>query len=178
MNGTLAASRSGSHPAGSRGIPTCGRRQTSTSREAQGRTDRRDDRAAHSDRHERAPEARPEEHRTEPREQDQLDTDDAHRDGDRDLVVADQNGRVWKTPPTNVPPPVIPPRTNGLPLPVRSPVSDSPSENAMLTPAPSAVASPVKNAVSGWCVASTTAKMGASVESEPSIRPLNAGWTR
>jgi hypothetical protein len=48
----------------------------------------------------------------------------------------------------------------------------------MLTPAPSAVAAPVKNAVSGRCVASTTAKMGARVDSDPSIRPLSAGWTR
>ena len=31
----------------------------------------------------------------------------------------------------NVPTPVIPPRTNGLPRPVSSPVSDSPSENAI-----------------------------------------------
>jgi hypothetical protein len=38
---------------------------------------------------------------------------------------------------------VIAPRRAGLPRPVRSPVSESPSENAMLTPAPSAVASPV-----------------------------------
>ena len=61
---------------------------------------------------------------------------------------------------------------------VRSPVSESPSEKAMLTPAPIAVASPVKNAVRGSWVARTTAKIGASVESEPSMRPLSAGWTR
>ena len=48
----------------------------------------------------------------------------------------------------------------------------------MLTPAPRAVAAPVKNAVSGRWVASTTAKMGARVDSDPSIRPLSAGWTR
>src|SRR3954454_10581972 len=71
-----------------------------------------------------------------------------------------RNGSVWKTPPRKVPPPVIAPRTNGLPLPVRSPVSERPSENAMLTPAPSAVARPVKNAVIGEWVASTTAKIG------------------
>ena len=57
-------------------------------------------------------------------------------------------------------------------------MSESPSEKAMLTPAPSAVASPVKKAVRGSWVASTTAKIGASVESEPSIRPLSAGCTR
>ena len=72
---------------------------------------------------------------------------------------------MWKMPPRNVPPPVMEPRTNGLPRPVRSPVSESPSEKAMLTPAPIAVASPVKNAVRGSWVASTTAKIGASVES-------------
>ena len=42
----------------------------------------------------------------------------------------------------NVPTPVIVPRTTGLPRPVSSPVSESPSENAMLTPAPIAVATP------------------------------------
>src|SRR5580700_1233488 len=81
-------------------------------------------------------------------------------------------------PPANVPPPVIAPRSIGLPRPVRSPVSDSPSEKAMLTPAPRAVAAPVKNAVSGWWVASTTANIGARVDSDPSISPLSAGWTR
>jgi hypothetical protein len=48
----------------------------------------------------------------------------------------------------------------------------------MLTPAPRAVARPVKNAVCGSCVASTTAKIGATVDSDPSISPLSAGWTR
>ena len=60
-----------------------------------------------------------------------------------------RNGSVWKMPPANVPPPVIAPCRTGLPRPVRSPVSDNPSEKAMLTPAPRAVAAPVKNAVSG-----------------------------
>lgn len=81
-------------------------------------------------------------------------------------------------PPAKVPPPVIAPRSTGLPRPVRSPVSDRPSEKAMLTPAPRAVAAPVKNAVSGRWVASTTAKMGARVDNDPSISPLSAGWTR
>ena len=89
-----------------------------------------------------------------------------------------RNGSVWKMPPANVPPPVIAPRSTGLPRPVRSPVSDSPSEKAMLTPAPRAVAAPVKNAVSGWWVARTTANIGARVDSDPSISPLSAGWTR
>lgn len=57
-------------------------------------------------------------------------------------------------------------------------MSESPSENAMLTPAPRAVARPVKKAVTGSWVARTTAKIGARVESEPSMSPLSAGWTR
>ena len=81
-------------------------------------------------------------------------------------------------PPAKVPPPVIAPRSTGLPRPVMSPVSDRPSEKAMLTPAPRAVAAPVKNAVSGRWVASATAKMGARVDNDPSISPLSAGWTR
>src|SRR5215469_10372516 len=89
-----------------------------------------------------------------------------------------RNGRVWKMPPAKVPPPVIAPRSTGLPRPVRSPVSDRPSEKAMLTPAPRAVATPVKNAVRGRWVARATAKMGARVDSDPSISPLSAGWTR
>src|SRR6266567_1205446 len=89
-----------------------------------------------------------------------------------------RNGRVWKMPPAKVPPPVIAPRSTGLPRPVRSPVSDRPSEKAMLTPAPRAVATPVKNAVRGRWVARATAKMGARVDNDPSISPLSAGWTR
>jgi len=53
-----------------------------------------------------------------------------------------------------------------------------PFENAMLIPAPIAVATPAMNASNGLCVWSTIAKIGASVESEPSIRPIIAGWTR
>src|SRR5215472_11579648 len=89
-----------------------------------------------------------------------------------------RNGRVWKMPPAKVPPPAIAPRSTGLPRPVRSPVSDRPSEKAMLTPAPTAVATPVKNAVRGRWVDRATAKMGARVDSDPSISPLSAGWTR
>ena len=48
----------------------------------------------------------------------------------------------------------------------------------MLTPAPRAVAAPVKNAVRGRWVAKATAKMGARVDSAPSIGPLRAGCTR
>jgi predicted component of type VI protein secretion system len=40
----------------------------------------------------------------------------------------------------------MPPRTNGLPRPVNSPVSESPSEKAIEMPAPIDVASPPTNA--------------------------------
>src|SRR5207247_10007326 len=53
-----------------------------------------------------------------------------------------------------------------------------PSENAMLTPSPVTVASPAKNAECGWWVANATANTGASVDSEPSIRPVIAGCAR
>ena len=45
-----------------------------------------------------------------------------------------------------VPTPVIAPRTAGLPRPVSSPVSERPSENAIETPAASALARPATNA--------------------------------
>jgi len=48
----------------------------------------------------------------------------------------------------------------------------------MLTPAPIAVATPAMNAVWVSCVWSAIAKIGASVESEPSISPIIAGCTR
>ena len=89
-----------------------------------------------------------------------------------------RNGSVWKTPPMNVPPPVIAPRSHGLPRPVNSPVSDRASEKPMLTAAPIAVARPAKKAMCGSWVESATAKIGASVDSDPSISPISAGWTR
>ena len=48
----------------------------------------------------------------------------------------------------------------------------------MLMPAPIAVAMPAMNASNGLCVWNAIAKIGASVESEPSISPTIAGWTR
>src|SRR5215208_3086305 len=84
-----------------------------------------------------------------------------------------RKGRQWKTPPAKVPTPVMAPRASGRPRPASSPVSESPCEKAMLTPAPRAVARPVKKAVSGWWVATTTAKIGASVH-EPAHRRLHA----
>ncbi len=63
-----------------------------------------------------------------------------------------RNGSVCRMPPRNVPTPVIEPRTTGLPRPVSSPVSDSPSENAIEMAAPIAAARPATNASCGWCV--------------------------
>ncbi len=81
-------------------------------------------------------------------------------------------------PPMKVPTPVIEPRTTGWPRPVSSPVSERPSEYAMLIPAAIAVADAGDEGVCGLCVESATAKIGASVDSEPSISPVMAGWTR
>ena len=44
--------------------------------------------------------------------------------------------------------------------------------------APSDVASPAMNAYRVSCDASATAKIGASVDSEPSMRPTIIGWIR
>ena len=48
----------------------------------------------------------------------------------------------------------------------------------MLTPVPIAVASPARNASCGSCVATATAKIGASVDKEPSMSPVVAGCAR
>jgi hypothetical protein len=44
-------------------------------------------------------------------------------------------------------------------------------------PAPVAEAMPTRKAVNGLCVAKAVAKMGARVETDPSIKPDNPGWT-
>ncbi len=73
-------------------------------------------------------------------------------------------------------PPVIAPRTIAEPRPVCSPVSDSASDQPMLTPAPSAVEKPTSSAVCEL-EAIAAAKIGASEETVPSIMPTSAGWT-
>ena len=88
-----------------------------------------------------------------------------------------RKGRVWSDPPKKVMMPVIPPRTTGLPRPVSSPSSESASDKAMLIPAPVAAAIPTRKAVKGWWVANAVAKIGASVETEPSISPASPGCT-
>jgi hypothetical protein len=71
---------------------------------------------------------------------------------------------------------VIAPRTIADPRPVCSPVSDSASEKPMLTPAPSAVARPTSSAVLEL-LETAAAKIGASVDTVPSIMPTSDGWT-
>src|SRR4051794_10919232 len=79
-------------------------------------------------------------------------------------------------PPSAVAAPVNPPRTHAEPRPVISPVSDSASEMPIDTPAPRAVAIPTTSAV--WeLLEIAAAKIGASVETVPSIRPTSDGWT-
>ena len=78
-------------------------------------------------------------------------------------------------PPTKVAKPVMAPRNSGLPRPVSDPSSESPSEKPMLIPAPTAAASPTRNVTPGSLVANAVAKSGASVETDPSIKPIRAG---
>src|SRR3979490_2750145 len=69
------------------------------------------------------------------------------------------------------------PRKMGLPRPVSEPSSERPSENAIEIPAPTAEAAPMRKTVRELCVAKAVAKMGARVETEPSIRPARPGCT-
>jgi hypothetical protein len=95
----------------------------------------------------------------------------ADRQHDRAAECDNQQG-----PPSVVAAPVIVPRTMADPRPVCSPVSKRASENPMLTPAPSAVARPTSSAVLEL-LETAAAKIGASVETVPSIMPTSDGWT-
>src|SRR5580692_768916 len=88
-----------------------------------------------------------------------------------------RNGSVCRKPPMNVMKPVTSPRKTGLPRPVSEPSSESPSENAIEIPAPTADAAPIRKTVRELCVANAVAKMGARVETEPSINPARPGCT-
>src|SRR5215471_9517454 len=79
------------------------------------------------------------------------------------------NGSECPIPPAVVIKPVTAPRSQGDPLPVSEPSSESPSENAIEIPAPIEAASPTKNASQLCFVANAAANRGASVETEPSI---------
>jgi hypothetical protein len=58
-----------------------------------------------------------------------------------------------------------------------TPSSDRASENAILIPAPKAVASPTRNAVLLFWVAIAAADSGANDETVPSINPARPGCT-
>ena len=76
----------------------------------------------------------------------------------------EEAARAWSSPP------VMAPRTTAEPRPVCSPVSDSASDQPMLTPAPSATEKPTSSAVCEL-EAIAAAKIGASEETVPSIMP-------
>src|SRR4051794_26666395 len=88
-----------------------------------------------------------------------------------------RNGKVCSIPPTAVATPVMAPRSQGPPRPVIEPSSESASASPMLIPAPSEAARPTKKALSGRPVIPAAAKIGASVETAPSISPSRAGCT-
>src|SRR5215208_3379770 len=93
------------------------------------------------------------------------------------LTCRIRNGRVCRMHPTKVAKPVIAHRKSGLPRPVSDPSSESPSEKPMLIPAPTAAAKPTRNVTPGSLVAKAVANSGASVETDPSIKPTRHGWT-
>src|SRR4051794_20298033 len=80
-------------------------------------------------------------------------------------------------PPTAVAPPVMAPRSQGPPRPGIEPSPESAPASPMLTPAPSEAARPTKKVLSGRPVIPAAAKIGASVETAPSISPSRAGCT-
>src|SRR5918911_2716390 len=88
-----------------------------------------------------------------------------------------RKGMVCRMPPTKVAKPVIAPRKSGFPRPVSDPSSERPSEKPMLIPAPTAAASPTRNVILGSLVAKAVANNGASVETDPSIKPTRLGCT-
>ena len=83
-----------------------------------------------------------------PGDREQLDRHHAAGHEQRLVDVGDdERQRVKDAAQSVVIPPVIEPRTIAEPRPVCSPVSDSASDQPMLTPAPSAVARPTTSAV-------------------------------
>ena len=86
-------------------------------------------------------------------------------------------GSVWPSPPAAVMRPQTAPRIIGWPRPLIAPSSESASAKPMLIPAPTEEARPTRKASLLLCVAKAAAKSGASVDTEPSIRPARPGWT-
>jgi hypothetical protein len=83
------------------------------------------------------------------REAHELERDHDHGDDERGAVVRDQEGECVQDPAEERRRAGDRAADRGVAATRQAPVSDSPSEKAMLTPAPMAVASPAKNA----CVA-------------------------
>jgi len=73
--------------------------------------------------------------------------------------------------------PVMMPRRRGWPRPVSWPSSDKASANPIETPAPTEAAMPTRNVSQVLCVAKAAANSGASVDTEPSMRPARPGCT-
>src|ERR1700730_19207093 len=94
----------------------------------------------------------------------------------RKLLI--KNGKVCPSPPSVVINPQTTPRSQGEPLPLSLPSSERASANPMLIPAPTEAASPTLNVAIVLEVANAAANNGASVETEPSIRPASPGSTK
>jgi hypothetical protein len=78
-------------------------------------------------------------------------------------------------PPSVVMMPDAKPRSTGEPRPDNSPSSEAASVKPIEMPAPTEAASPTRNVVQVSCVAKAVAKIGASVDTEPSISPASPG---
>ena len=79
-------------------------------------------------------------------------------------------------PPAVVISPQTRPRSSGAPRPESLPSSDSASAKPIEMPAPIEAASPTTKAFHVLWVAKAAANTGASVDTEPSIRPTRPGW--
>ena len=84
---------------------------------------------------------------------------------------------MWPIPPAVVISPQTAPRSSGEPRPESLPSSASASAKPIEMPAPTEAASPTTNAFHELWVANAAANTGASVETEPSIKPTSPGWT-
>src|SRR5210317_905577 len=86
-------------------------------------------------------------------------------------------GSACPNPPTVVITPDATPRFQGDPRPDNDPSSDAASVKPMEIPAPTDAARPTKNVVQVSWVAKAVAKIGANVDTDPSISPANPGCT-
>ena len=74
--------------------------------------------------------------------------------------------------------PLDKPRFSGEPRPEILPSSCAASVKPIEMPAPTEAERPTRKVVHGFCVAKAVAKIGARVETEPSISPARPGWTQ